>query len=111
MSNREHPDGLTLLKIHNVVREPDDGHSANREFPSHVRDQRTGLGPPNNVFERAGNCGQERRTQTSALIFVPDRSLFELGRCFAFETKREAHCSVRRRATRWRTISHGSPSD
>jgi len=108
---RVDPNRIGHFEIHNVVGEPPYGRATDTQIRRNVRNWGPSARPASDERERVIDGFQELVAEADPLFLVPYDSVLELGGGFALSAERKGHRFVRRRATRSRTSSHGSPED
>jgi hypothetical protein len=111
MRKREDPNRTGHFEVHDVVREPPYGRATDRQVRRNVWNWGSRMRPAGDESKRVIDGFQELAAQAEPLLLVPCGCLLEFGGGFALSAERKGHRCVRRRATRSRTSSHGSPED
>jgi len=107
----ENSNRVWSLEIDDVVWETPHRRSTGRELLRNVWNGLPRSRPRRDESQRFINRLKKITTEVNSLFFVPVGCLIELNGGFGFDAEPKTHRCLRRRSTRSRTSSHGSPVD
>ena len=111
MRKRENTDRTWRFDVDNVVRETAYRRSTGHETLRNVWSEFSRPRPRCDESQRFIDRLEKITTEIKSLIFVPVCRLVEFSGSFRFDVEPKSHRCLRRRSTRARTSSHGSPVD
>jgi hypothetical protein len=111
MRKRENADRTRRLNVDDVVRKTAYRRSTRREPLRNVWSGFSGSRPRCDESQRFIDRLKKITPEVKSLFFVPVHRLVQFSGSFRFDVEPKTHRCLRRRSTRARTSSHGSPAD